>query len=621
MLRPEEMHKVRVTCHQAQLERVIEELYQAKAIHLTQHIKDAERDIGSPLARHEELSRLLLKTRGLLSLLGIEQRKAKPLPAKVLVAAERTIDALTSRATTLTERQHQAEAELVSLKQERQAAALLKGFGISPQQLSASKRLVCFLGTVKEPEELNTKLDALTPRFELQRRSHERGAAILLAIDAALAGQAQSLLAAAGFAETKLPDARQLAPIETLDKRIAAAERSRLEATKGLQRLAAEQAEYFRSLDRALVIATEKTGAPLGFGVTEATAAITGWVPQSHLHPLQKRLEELTNQRLLFEELDIEEDEAGPVKLKNPVLVKPFQALLDLYSLPNSREIDPTLFLFITFPLFFGFMLGDIGYGLLTMALFLVLRKKLPAARDLLNVMIWASLWSIAFGFVYGEFFGFEELGGFALPHLLARSTGVATLITISLLIGIGHLFVGLVLGFLNVWHHHSLSHAVKEKLGWMLLLPGIAKLLIILSLIGGGAGAFLDAALPAVAIILLASVGVILIVLGEGVKGVIELPGIFSNVLSYTRLMALGIASVSLAIVINQFTAQYAVQGGAGLIVAVLIFTIGHAINIALGLIGPFLHSLRLHYVELFAKFFEGGGEEFHPFGAETEE
>jgi len=106
----------------------------------------------------------------------------------------------------------------------------------------------------------------------------------------------------------------------------------------------------------------------------------------------------------------------------------------------------------------------------------------------------------------------------------------------------------------------------------------------------------------------------------GEGAKGLIEIPALFSHMLSYARLMAVGLASVILAAVINDLAGEMFAAGIAGIIGGVLLLAVGHSVNIGLGLISPFLHSLRLHYVEFFTKFYHGGGIRYIPFGAERE-
>ena len=149
---------------------------------------------------------------------------------------------------------------------------------------------------------------------------------------------------------------------------------------------------------------------------------------------------------------------------------------------------------------------------------------------------------------------------------------------------------------------------AIYEKASWFILQIGIALLalsyfgkILISPLIGAG---FLG-------------LSILMLFKGEGIKGIIELPSILTNIMSYVRLMAIGLSSVELAIVINESSKEFFHKGGFFVLIGVLILVIGHAINIMLGLLGSFLHSLRLHYVEFFSKFFHGGAKKYQPFGA----
>ena len=107
----------------------------------------------------------------------------------------------------------------------------------------------------------------------------------------------------------------------------------------------------------------------------------------------------------------------------------------------------------------------------------------------------------------------------------------------------------------------------------------------------------------------------------GEGIRGLIEIPSIFTNIMSYMRLMAIGLSSVIMALIVNESAKGFFSKGGFFIIVGVFILIIGHIVNIAIGLLGSFLHSLRLHYVEFFSKFFSGGGKKYRPFGMRDEE
>ena len=163
-------------------------------------------------------------------------------------------------------------------------------------------------------------------------------------------------------------------------------------------------------------------------------------------------------------------------------------------------------------------------------------------------------------------------------------------------------------LGFINELRAHGLSKAIYEKGSWFVLQFGVV--LLALSSMG-------IIQLPSLVGYVFLLISIIMLFKGEGVRGIIELPSIFTNILSYSRLMAIGLSSVSLAVVINEMSLDFFEKGGFSILAGILILLIGHLLNIVLGLFGSFLHSLRLHYVEFFGKFFHGGAEKYRPFGA----
>jgi len=298
------------------------------------------------------------------------------------------------------------------------------------------------------------------------------------------------------------------------------------------------------------------------------------------------------------------------VKLKNPGPVRPFEFFMDLYTMPTYRELDPTFLVFLTFPLLFGFMLGDFGYGLVTLVLFIALKKKMPKAKNFFNILIFASIATIFFGLLFGEFFGFEEIGHFKLPHIISRSHQVTELLYLAVAVGVIHINIGLIAGFYNELKSHGFMAALYAKGGWIVLQIGVALLaLSYLKII----------ALPIYTGIIFFVLSLLMLLKGEGIRGLIELPGIFSNILSYARLMAIGLSSVKLAEVINESATEMFHGGGFLILTGILLLLVGHIVNIGLGLLGSFLHSLRLHYVEFFTKFFHGGAKKFKPFGAKS--
>jgi len=337
---------------------------------------------------------------------------------------------------------------------------------------------------------------------------------------------------------------------------------------------------------------------------TASSFIADGYVPTDKAQEVISELRRVSGEKVIIEEKKLGSHDPAPVALKNPARVKDFQFFLDLYSLPRYKEIDPTWILFITFPIFFGFMLGDIGYGIASLALFWLLKWRMPQFGRFFNILMISSVSSMIFGSLFAEFFGLE------LYHpVLNRNPAheLEPLMLTAIAIGMLHINFGLTLGFINAMKAHGFKEAFFEKAGWFLLQISAAVLaLSYLRMIPVS---------PILGYVLLA-VSIYIIYKGEGIAGIVELPGIFGNILSYARLMAIGLSSVGIALVVNDMAVPFLQKGGLSIITGFLILLTGHVLNISIGCLGAFLHSLRLHYVELFGKFYKGGGVPFNPFG-----
>jgi V/A-type H+-transporting ATPase subunit I len=251
--------------------------------------------------------------------------------------------------------------------------------------------------------------------------------------------------------------------------------------------------------------------------------------------------------------------------------------------------------------------------------------------NSLFTALIYCNVSTLFFGVLYGEFLGFPlaghvieghhvaglipwwhtvdlftAMGGEVVTFPIHRMHLILTLLISTIVVGVIHINLGLIVGFVNVLKKHGMKAAVLEKVSWMTLQLG--AFLVLFGIMG-----LTQTTTPGAAVLII-SIG--MLIAGEGATVLLELPSILSNTLSYTRLLAVGLSSIGIASTINLMSDMLWSNGGMFIIFAVIVFVLGHAINTALSIIAPGLHALRLQYVEFFTKFYEGGGRLYDPFG-----
>jgi V/A-type H+-transporting ATPase subunit I len=338
---------------------------------------------------------------------------------------------------------------------------------------------------------------------------------------------------------------------------------------------------------------------------TENCFVLFGWMPSAEVATLRESLAGRFHETVVVEEREILEHdlETVPVTLRNPAYFQPFELLVRLLPLPRYTSLDPTPFIGIFFPIIFGMILGDIGYGLvLLLAAFgLIALAKPKPLRQAGKILAVSSGWTILFGALYGECFG--DLGRELLgldAACIDRQTSLMPMLYFAIAIGSVHVGVGLVLGALTALRGRQKKEAAFR----------FASFLLVLCIAGVLASYFAPFALLLrrplmITALILAPV----LLLTGGLLAPFELLRSLGNIVSYARIMAVGLASVLLAYVANRLA------GAAGsLWVGVAVAVLLHAFNLVLGVFAPTIHALRLHYVEFFGKFFEPGGRRYEP-------
>jgi V/A-type H+-transporting ATPase subunit I len=339
--------------------------------------------------------------------------------------------------------------------------------------------------------------------------------------------------------------------------------------------------------------------------VTAHTFVLDGWLPAGTEPRLARALERSFGPTVVVETIDRAQWQAedAPVVLRNPRLFRPFELLTGMLPLPRYGTIDPTPYVAVFFPMFFGLMLGDAGYGILVAVLALVLRRRSApgsALRAVAEVAGPCALFAIVFGILFGEYFG--DLGHRWLglrPLWLDRQDAIIPFLVLTLALGLVHVVLGLVLGVLSAGRLHPRQAIGRGLSAGMIVL-------IVVALLGAFEILPRSVLTPAVVGLLVAFPILILV---EGIVAAVELVTAIGHILSYARIMALGTASVMLAIVANRLAGT---MGSA--VVGALFALLFHLVNFGLGLFSPTIHALRLHYVEFFGTFYSPGGTRYEP-------
>jgi V/A-type H+/Na+-transporting ATPase subunit I len=381
-----------------------------------------------------------------------------------------------------------------------------------------------------------------------------------------------------------------------------------------LHALVASRASAWRAARRRLIGDIEQLEAVARAGVTDRAFVITGWAPSERVPELRSELEHAAAGQLVVDEVATPRAIEPPVLMRNRKLARPFEFLVRFLDLPRPGSLDPTVLMALFLPLMVGVMVGDLVYGMLLLVIALVVRRRFagdsPAVRDLSRVFVAGAVWAMIFGALFGEALGDvgHKLGLPALWFYRGGPDAVTTLLVFSLALGVAHVVLGQVLG---LWQSASARRHVEliNRSGSLLALGSVLAL----------AGIAADRLPGATAGTLLAgggmAVGLVLLMVGRGalgfVMGPLEFVGTLGNVLSYLRLAAVGLASTYLAMVANELSVVGSIWFG------VFVGIFFHVLNLGLASFSPMIQALRLHYVEFFSKFYEGGGRPFRPFGA----
>ena len=408
----------------------------------------------------------------------------------------------------------------------------------------------------------------------------------------------------------------------------------------------AKYAEKLDFLEDYYVMKTERYAAYDDIATSRNTFVLSGYIPEPDVQGLKEYLETTFDAEVEFEEAT---NDDAPVKLKNNKFAEPAESVLATYSYPDHHEADPTSIMAIFYYIFFGMMFSDAGYGLvmaIACAVCLLKFKGMePGLRRSMKMFFWCGVSTTIWGLLFGSFFGDAvtvisntffhtappNIPGLVTPIWFNPVDDPMQMLMFSFLLGIIHLFTGLaILGYNYIKYQKNYLAVIYDVISWYLLVGGGILALLTMDMMENIAGFTLPPIFGTIGGIMAAVGAVIILIfsgresknpiirLAKGAYGLYGTTGYLSDILSYSRLLALGLATGVIATVFNKIGSMMG-DSVIGVIGFILIFVIGHGVNIGINALGAYVHTNRLQFVEFFGKFYTGGGKEFKPFKINT--
>ncbi len=360
---------------------------------------------------------------------------------------------------------------------------------------------------------------------------------------------------------------------------------------------------------------------------SDSVIVFEGWCPEKKLAILEKKIANKTD----FYSLDVieaEDGETSPVEIENNSLIKPFESITRLYGLPGYKDLDPTLFLAGFFFIFFGLCLTDVGYGIILFLItagILTFYRVPKGSEGFLYLLMFGGIGSVLVGLIFGGYFGFDLS---LLPawteqiQIFNPIENPIPVFVLALSFGVFQIMIGLFLKILREKKNGNLMEGILDQVPWLLVFSALVLWgLNSFEILPGNSTLYVYGIYAGLASLILTQGRKEKNIFMKFFKGVFSLYNsiaFFSDILSYSRLLALGLATTALAFAVNLIAEMAHGIPYVGFILMIIILVVGHLFNMVINILGAFIHSARLQFVEFFGKFITGSGRGFKPFKRE---